>query len=141
MTELYELHEEPELESPIVIAMLTGWIDAGGAGQMAMTVLEEEWSARPIATFDADTFIDYRARRPIMELRDGVNTNLAWPSIQLKSAKVVVPFFQDPYNPSGSTTNAASAQWPTVLVDWRPLTPAASSNKVRPAWVKPSWGR
>ena len=80
MTEPYELHEEPELESPVVIAMLTGWIDAGGAGQMAMTVLEEEWSARPIATFDADTFIDYRARRPIMELRDGVNTNLVWPS-------------------------------------------------------------
>ena len=87
MTEPYELHEEPELESPVVIAMLTGWIDAGGAGQMAMTVLEEEWSARPIATFDADTFIDYRARRPIMELRDGVNTNLVWPSIQLKAAK------------------------------------------------------
>jgi hypothetical protein len=61
MTDPYELHEE--------------------------TVLEEEWSARPIATFDADTFIDYRARRPIMELRDGVNTNLAWPSIQLKAAR------------------------------------------------------
>jgi proteasome assembly chaperone (PAC2) family protein len=87
MTEPYELHDEPELDSPVVVTMLTGWIDAGGAGQMAMTVLEEEWSARPIATFDADTFIDYRARRPIMELRDGVNTNLAWPSISLKAAR------------------------------------------------------
>ena len=36
--------------------------------------------SRPIATFDADTFIDYRARRPVMELRDGVNTNLVWPT-------------------------------------------------------------
>ena len=36
--------------------------------------VETETTARTIATFDRDTFIDYRARRPIMELRDGVNT-------------------------------------------------------------------
>jgi hypothetical protein len=36
------------------------------------------------ATFDGDTFIDYRARRPTMELRDGVNTRLVWSDIELK---------------------------------------------------------
>jgi proteasome assembly chaperone (PAC2) family protein len=37
-----------------------------------------------LVTFDADTFIDYRARRPLLELRDGVNTGLAWLSPQLQ---------------------------------------------------------
>ena len=38
---------------------------------------------RPLATFDGDTFIDYRARRPTMELREGVNTRLVWADIEL----------------------------------------------------------
>ncbi len=38
-------------------------------------------------TFDDDTFIDYRARRPMMELRDGVNTDLVWSTIELRSGR------------------------------------------------------
>jgi hypothetical protein len=36
-----------------------------------------------LATFDGDTFIDYRARRPTMELREGVNVRLLWADIEL----------------------------------------------------------
>ncbi|HEY8092129.1 MAG TPA: PAC2 family protein [Acidimicrobiales bacterium] len=87
MTDPFVLYEEPHLESPPLVVMLTGWIDAGGAAQMAMAALEDELGARTIATFDGDTFIDYRARRPIMELRDGVNTNLIWPTVELKAGR------------------------------------------------------
>jgi hypothetical protein len=87
MTDPYQLHERPAMVSPVVVVMLTGWIDAGGAAQMAMATLEDEWDARTIATFDGDTFIDYRARRPVLELRDGVNMQLVWPTIELKAAK------------------------------------------------------
>ena len=41
----------------------------------------------PSPRFDTDTFIDYRARRPIMQLRDGVNTGLQWPSIELATGR------------------------------------------------------
>ena len=41
MTDPYDLHEEPELVDPVLVVMLTGWIDAGGAGQLAMSTLEE----------------------------------------------------------------------------------------------------
>jgi hypothetical protein len=87
VTDPYDLREEPDLVEPVLVVVLTGWIDAGGAAQLAMTTLEEEWNARTIASFDADTFIDYRARRPIMELRDGVNSNMVWPSIELKAGR------------------------------------------------------
>ena len=40
-----------------------------------------------MARFDDDTFIDYRARRPTMELRDGVNTNLRWNHIELLAGR------------------------------------------------------
>jgi PAC2 family len=80
----YRLHEPlPTLDDPVLVVMLTGWIDASGAAAAAMTTVQEEWSVRPLATFDGDTFIDYRARRPTMELREGVNMRLVWADIEL----------------------------------------------------------
>lgn len=85
MTEPYRLHEAlPDLDSPVLVGMLTGWIDASGAAAAAMAMVESACATRPLLTFDSDQFIDYRARRPTMELRDGVNTRLVWPEIQLK---------------------------------------------------------
>jgi len=37
-----------------------------------------------VATFDVDTLLDHRARRPIVRIVDGVNTGLRWPEIQLR---------------------------------------------------------
>jgi PAC2 family len=80
----YALHEAlPSLNAPVMVVMLTGWIDASGAAAAAMATVQEEWSVRPLATFDGDTFIDYRARRPTMELREGVNVRLVWADIEL----------------------------------------------------------
>ncbi|HSB86795.1 MAG TPA: PAC2 family protein [Ilumatobacteraceae bacterium] len=84
MTQPYTLHEElPSLDAPVLVVMLSGWIDASGAAAAAMTVVQEECSVRPLATFDGDSFIDYRARRPTMELREGVNSRLVWSDIEL----------------------------------------------------------
>jgi proteasome assembly chaperone (PAC2) family protein len=81
----YRLHEPlPALVSPVLVVMLTGWIDASGAAAAAMTAVEAAADARPLVTFNGDVFIDYRARRPTMELREGVNTRLDWPEIELK---------------------------------------------------------
>jgi hypothetical protein len=85
VSEPYELHGPlPQLDRPVLVVMLGGWIDASGAAAAAMAAIDAECSTTPIATFDGDTFIDYRARRPVMELRDGVNTRLVWSDIHLK---------------------------------------------------------
>ena len=68
----------PVLQQPVLVAMLTGWIDASAAAAAAMEALVTETNAVPLIEFDADTFVDYRARRPLMELRDGVITKLNW---------------------------------------------------------------
>jgi predicted ATP-grasp superfamily ATP-dependent carboligase len=68
----------PTLDSPVLIVMLNGWIDASGAANAAMEHLKNAIVSRDLITFDGDAFIDYRARRPMMELREGVNTRIVW---------------------------------------------------------------
>ena len=81
---LYEVQPHPDLESPVLILGMEGWIDAGlGAGATIAHLL----SAIPtevVATFDGDELIDYRARRPTVRISDGVTLGLNWPEIQLR---------------------------------------------------------
>jgi PAC2 family len=83
MAEPVTFTERPELDAPVLIVALDGWIDAGGSGALAANAVRKATGGRTIATFDTDTFIDYRARRPVLQLREGVNTGLQWPSIEL----------------------------------------------------------
>ncbi|MBU3688564.1 MAG: hypothetical protein B7C54_10585 [Acidimicrobiales bacterium mtb01] len=86
----FELHGElPSLVDPVLIVSLKGWIDAAEAADEAMSAIEGQIDPLPVATFDTDAFIDYRARRPTMEIRDGRNTNIDWPSIDLYSGRDV----------------------------------------------------
>jgi PAC2 family len=73
----------PKLNEPTMVAVLNGWIDAGGAARAAAEAIEDDAAASPIAEFDDDVYIDYRARRPIMELREGLNSVLNWERISL----------------------------------------------------------
>jgi len=81
------LVDEPMLHEPVLVVMLTGWIDASGAAAAAADALSTEYETSPILRFDDDTFIDFRARRPVMELRDGLNTDLVWSTIELRAGR------------------------------------------------------
>lgn len=83
MPELYEIHETPDLDAPVLVVALEGWIDAGfGAGRAVETLIEQT-DGTHVATFDADALLDFRARRPTMHLIDGVNTGLTWSTTEL----------------------------------------------------------
>ena len=84
---LYELVERPDLQSPVMIVALDGWIDAGlGAGNARAAILAA-LDPVTVATFDSDELLDHRARRPTMHLVDGVVTGLTWPSVELQAAR------------------------------------------------------
>jgi hypothetical protein len=83
---LYELLDEPELESPAAVLALDGWIDAGLGAQNARQALLDSLDTTTVATFDADSLLDFRSRRPTMHLVDGVLDGLTWPSIELHAA-------------------------------------------------------
>ena len=84
MAELYEIARWPDVTDPVLVVMLDGWIDAGVAANAAMGHLLQEIDTTLVAAFDTEALIDYRSRRPIMHLVDGVNTKLTWPSIELR---------------------------------------------------------
>jgi proteasome assembly chaperone (PAC2) family protein len=86
MTSLYSMVEQPDLESPVLIMVLKGWIDAGLGADGAADVLTEGLDRRTIARFDADALLDWRARRPTMRLVDGINTQLTWEETELSWA-------------------------------------------------------
>jgi hypothetical protein len=83
---LYELIDQPELDSPVLILALEGWIDAGLAAASAAAVLLEGLDTVTVARFDTDELLDYRARRPTVHMVNGVQKGLTWPSIELRAA-------------------------------------------------------
>lgn len=84
MTEpLYTRHAEmPSGPLPLLVA-LDGWIDAGAAMSLAREVIGDHGSTRLVAEFDTDLLIDHRARRPILEVVDGLTTSLTWSRLDL----------------------------------------------------------
>ncbi|MGH8891956.1 MAG: proteasome assembly chaperone family protein [Actinomycetes bacterium] len=66
--DLYELHAESSAptEGPVLLHVLTGFIDAGQAGALARDHLLSTMEHTPVATFDVDQLLDYRSRRPPM---------------------------------------------------------------------------
>lgn len=83
---LYEIHERLDLDAPVLIMALDGWIDAGAGAARATSALDDLLDSVLLASFDTDELLDHRARRPVMELVDGVNTGLSWPTIELRAA-------------------------------------------------------
>jgi hypothetical protein len=84
---LITVHEigEPIIR-PTVIAAFDGWVDAGGAATAAATRLAA--STELVATFDADSIFDYRARRPTLLIEHGRPSNLTWSSLTLRRKRV-----------------------------------------------------
>ena len=83
---LYRLDRPLDLDAPVLVAALDGWVDAGGAG----TAAAEELAAggRVVATFDADAVFDYRVRRPTLEILDGQLVGTEWPELRLWASRV-----------------------------------------------------
>ncbi len=87
---LYQILDEPDLDSPVMIMALEGWIDAGMAASSAAAVVMDQLDLRPVAQFDSDALLDFRARRPVMRLENGINTQVSWQTTDLFTAKDAV---------------------------------------------------
>ncbi len=82
-----ELHEHGPLESPVLLLATDSWVDAGMGAAGALAHVLDTIPTEPLATFDADTLIDFRARRPTVQITDGVVVDLSWPVIQLRAGR------------------------------------------------------
>jgi predicted ATP-grasp superfamily ATP-dependent carboligase len=85
--DLYELRSRPELDRPVLVMAPDGWIDAGLGGVAAVGALAKALQAEVVASFDVDRLLDFRARRPVSHMLDGVYTDLVWPTLELRTGR------------------------------------------------------
>ncbi len=70
--DLYRIEAEPSAPTaPVLVHALTGFVDAGQAGHVAVAHLLATLEHRVLATFDVDQLLDYRSRRPKMTFDGG----------------------------------------------------------------------
>jgi hypothetical protein len=87
MASLYELHVHRAPESPVLLLATESWVDAGFGAQAAIAQVLETIPTDVLATFNADSLLDFRSRRPIVRISDGVVEHLSWPEIQLRAGQ------------------------------------------------------
>ena len=85
--DLYELHLEDDrvglIAEPVLVHALEGFVDAGSAVRLAVQSILATREHFPLATFDADLLIDYRARRPALTFEQDRFTAVEPPEITL----------------------------------------------------------
>jgi predicted ATP-grasp superfamily ATP-dependent carboligase len=79
LTEMFAVHGEPELNRPVLVVSLEGWVDAGLGATTAIAALLGQEATQPVITFNGEHFLDQRARRPVAHIVNGVTTELTWP--------------------------------------------------------------
>jgi hypothetical protein len=85
VTEPYTIRSGATFDAPLLVIGLEGFIDAGLGAGAAIGHLLDGKASKVAATFDGDRFLDYRDRRPLVQIVDGVTEPVTWPSIELRS--------------------------------------------------------
>jgi hypothetical protein len=70
--------------TPVMVVALEGWIDAGFGAATAAAALAETVRTETLVAFDPDELIDFRARRPRLQVVDGLNKELVWQQPELR---------------------------------------------------------
>jgi len=82
---LYEIVTDPlsDLDAPVLVHALSGFLDAGAARQLAVGHLLATHESRTVATFDLDAIYDYRARRPRLVFDTDHYASIEYPELLL----------------------------------------------------------
>lgn len=88
MTDVIEVVQDVRLDAPLLVVALTGWVDAGTAGEGAVAYLETHLD-QPVelANVDLADLADLQQSRPTVRLVDGVTRRLEWPRITFVAGK------------------------------------------------------
>jgi PAC2 family len=85
---LYRLADDlPELRDAVLVASFDGWVDAAEAASRAVAQVAGDGAA-VVASFDPDALFDYRSRRPVLDVEDGRLSELRWPELTIRHARL-----------------------------------------------------
>jgi predicted ATP-grasp superfamily ATP-dependent carboligase len=77
------LISRPKMKSPVMVAGLSGWPDAGGVSSLSVAYLRDTLNASLIGTIELSSFIDHTQHRPIVLIEDGVIKSIAMPGFEV----------------------------------------------------------
>ena len=80
--------DRPELRDPILVCAFKGWNDAGEAATAALSFVQDQFEAFPIAEIDPEDFYDFTAVRPTVRLTEGLTREIDWPMNAITAARV-----------------------------------------------------
>lgn len=83
----YTRQPDVVLDAPVLVLGMEGWIDAGLGAGAAMAHLLASSPTDLVATFDTDRFLDFRDRRPVVRIADGLTEGITWPRIEIRAGK------------------------------------------------------
>lgn len=79
---LFEVLPHEPLVAPALVAALNGWVDAAAAGTTAASYMAK--GGEVVVRFDADLLVDYRARRPPLDIEHSVLTSMTWQELTIR---------------------------------------------------------
>ena len=79
--------DRPELDRPVLVQALEGFVDAGGARRLAAEHLLATLDSQVVVTFDVDQLFDYRARRPEMTFATDHWASYADPKLEIHALR------------------------------------------------------
>ncbi|HUV11100.1 MAG TPA: PAC2 family protein [Acidimicrobiia bacterium] len=108
---MLEIDVWPEVEDPVLVVAITGWVDAGSAGELAASTLVSNLDdGSSFGRYALDDLVDLQQTRPTVVLSDGTTRHITWPHLWLDAGTagrdVVVVRGPEP-----------SLRWPSVSRD------------------------
>jgi hypothetical protein len=79
---LYKMVIDEPLRAPALITALDGWVDAGDAATTAAEHIAK--AGETVAEFDVDAVLDYRARRPTLDIVEGRMDQVTWLTLNVR---------------------------------------------------------
>lgn len=70
-----------DLDRPVMLLAMTGWVDAASVGTDAAERIAEEGDV--VAAFEPDALFDYRSSRPTLHFSSGDLTDIVWPRLEI----------------------------------------------------------
>lgn len=75
---------EPELSDPTLLLAFDGWNDAGEAATLAARYVGDQLGLAPLASIEADEFLDLTVQRPRVTIGEGGARKIEWPTFEFR---------------------------------------------------------
>ena len=79
--DLLSFTRDLELDRPIMLLAMSGWVDAASVGTDAIERIAD--GGEVVAAFEPDELFDYRSSRPVLTFSSGDLTDISWPRLEI----------------------------------------------------------